>query len=233
MSILDSCAPGDPSYPKWSLFNALTWKLGGGSPYLNKYKDGWIIFNRRAIISAATKHKIPSLLLASVAWSEVGGKPDGWKDHAYNLRSFDWSGPNWVDRNLTVTKTPLETSFGAVSIQLRAVAKELGVNPATLSYGDGLRIISCLKTDVFNLEIVAKHLRGLILRDYPNADTAHLSDEQFIVAGSRYNRGTQRALQDLVDSNQQPPGNPARSYSSYGRAMIRHRQHVASSLKSL
>lgn len=123
--------------------------------------------------------------------------------------------------------------LGRSVFRKRGTRERLGVNPATLSYNDGLRIISCLKTDVFNLEIVAKHLHGLILRDYPNADTAHLSDEQFIIAGSRYNRGTQRALQDLVDSNRQPPGNPARIYSSYGRAMIRHRQHVASLLKSL
>lgn len=233
MKPLNYCAPDEVTHPKWTTFDALTWKLGGGAPSLNRYKDSWIIFNRQKIINSASKHKISPQLLASVAWIEVGGKPDGWKDYAFFLRAIDWSGSDWVNRHLTITgKPPLETSFGAVSIQLRAVAEELGMNPATLSLGDSLRIISCLKKDAFNLDIVAKHLHGLILYDYPDADTANLSDEQFIVAGSRYNRGTQRALADIVDSNLQAPGNSKRIYSSYGRTMIRHKQHIASLLKS-
>lgn len=234
MSPLNYCAPEDIAYPKWTTFDALTWKLGGGAPSLNKYKDGWVNFNRQRIINAANKYNISPQLLASVAWIEVGGKPDGWKDYAYFLRAIDWSGSNRANRHLTITgKSPLETSFGAVSIQLRAVAKELDMDPATLSFGDSLRIISCLKKDAFNLDIVAKHLHGLILYDYPDADTANLSDEQFVVVGSRYNRGTQRALGDIVNSNRQAPGNPARIYSSYGRTMMRHKQHIASLLKSL
>jgi hypothetical protein len=233
MKPLNYCAPEEISYPKWTTFDALTWKTSGGAPSLNKYKDSWVIFNRQRIINTANRHNISPQLLASVAWIEVGGKPDGWKDYAYFLRAIDWSGSDWANRHLTVfSKSPLETSFGGVSIQLRAVAKELDMDPATLSFGDSLRIISCLKKDAFNLDIVAKHLHGLILYDYPDANTANLSEEQFIVAGSRYNRGTQRALKEIINSNRQPPGNPARIYSSYGRTMLRHKQHIAALLKN-
>jgi hypothetical protein len=33
---------------------------------------------------------------------------------------------------------------------------------------------------------------------YPGKDTAHLTDEQIILIGSRYNRGTQREIQALL-----------------------------------
>jgi hypothetical protein len=235
MSGREFCAPDNENYPKWTSWDAFKWKLvpehfGGGFPYLDNYKDAWVLYNRQRIVAVAKKNKIPPVLLGSVAWSEVGGKPDGTKRPWFAFRTFDWSGPDWVDRNLTISKPPGETSFGAVSIQMRAAVRELGLDADTLTYSDELRLVSCLETDVFNLEIVARHLQGLVQHDYPGADGANLSEEQFIVAGARYNRGVERKLSDIVDSLKAAPGSAGREYSSYGRAMVKHREHVESLL---
>ncbi len=231
MSGKEFCAPDDANYPKWSSWDAFRWKLvpqriGGGFQYLSEYKDAWVLYNRLRITAVANEESIPPILLASVAWAEVGGKPDGTKRPAFLARSFDWSGPNWMDRNLTITNRPEATSFGAVSIQLRAATSEMGIKAESLSVSDQLAVVSCLETDLFNLRIVAKHLRGLIRHDYPNANTAVLTEEQFIIAGARYNRGTARALSEIQSSIQSLPGTKSREYSSYGRAMVRHKEHV-------
>ncbi|SEF24880.1 hypothetical protein ABL840_12165 [Variovorax sp. NFACC27] len=235
MSGREFCAPDNANYPKWTSWDAFKWqmlpqRLGGGFPHLSDYKDAWVLYNRLRIVAVAKKYQISPVLLGSVAWAEVGGKPDGSKRPMFALRSFDWSGPDWVDRNLTITKPPGQTSFGAVSIQMRAATRELGLDPDSLSYEEELKLVSCLEQDLFNLEIVARHLQGLVLHDYPGADTENLSEEQFVVAGARYNRGIERQLSDIVDSLKATPGSSGREYSSYGRAMVKHREHVESLL---
>lgn len=225
------CSPEQDSYPKWNSWDVLRWKYwpqawGGGTPVLTAYKNAWVLHNRERIAQAARQHAISPILLASVSWAEVGGKPDGSKVPVFLHRSFDWSGPDWMDRHLSITKPPQQTSFGAVSIQLRAAAAELQLDAERLTLAQQLRLIECLQTDAFNLDIVARHLRGLILYDYPHADPRHPSEEQFIVAGARYNRGTQRALADILGSLRAAPGSSARAYSEYGRAMLRHRPDI-------
>src|SRR5690349_10233401 len=117
------CSSSAPSYPRWTAVDLALWqlvpdRLGGGRRYLFAYKDAWIRFNARHIKAAARNAAIPPKLLAGVAWLEIGGMPDFVDDIAFPVRSFDWSGPDWVDRNLTITKNPGLTSMGAVSIQL-------------------------------------------------------------------------------------------------------------------
>jgi hypothetical protein len=226
------CDPGTPGYPKWTALDAMEWKLlpdtfGGGSVHLFDYKDAWVKYNRNRIKMAAASRLIPPLLLGSVAWAEAGGMPDFVKgDVVFPLRSFDWSGPHWVDRYLTITSPPGKTSFGEISIELRVAARELGITLSMLPYSKQQDLARCLETDTFNIDVVARHLHRLILYDYPGIDTAHLTDEQFIVAGSRYNRGTQRALADFIASLTAPEGSPTRQYTEYGRSMIRHRDRV-------
>ena len=92
----------DDSYPKWTVWDALKWylfpnKRGGGMKYLNAFKDSWIIYNKDRIFSAASSAKIPPLLLAGVAWNEVGGMPDFADSFALPVRSFDWSAQTgWI-----------------------------------------------------------------------------------------------------------------------------------------
>lgn len=111
-------------------------------------------------------------------------------------------------------------SVGSVAIQLRAVAETLRLDPAQLSALQQFQLATCLYNNDFNLRIVAQHLKELIIYDYPEANTVMLNDEQIILAGSRYNRGTARSKQDFIDSIQAPKGDPARVWSSYGRRIV-------------
>jgi len=228
MSGREFCASDNSSHPKWSSWDIVKWralseKIGGGRAYLEAYKDGWIVYNKFRIKSAAEQHRIPPVLLACVAWAEVGGKPDGIKRPAFQIRTLQ---RRLAGRPVKFGKPPEETSVGAVSIQLRIASKELGIPIEVLSYSDRMKLITCLETDSFNLNIVAQHLKNLILFDYPGIDTSNLTDEQFIVAGSRYNRGIERALGDFLNSIKVLPGSQGRQFSEYGRRMLEHRDHV-------
>jgi len=227
------CNPGAASYPKWSGFDAIWWKfgpeaLGGGRPTLMRYKAGWIVFNKTEILAAARDNRIPADLLGCVAFNEVGGDPPFIKRSVVlPLRQFDWSCSDWgTDLCKPITKPPAATSEGAIKIQLRIAASVIGYNPKSLDSKQQNALTECLETDQFNIAVVAKLLHDIILFDYPKADTTNLSDEQFILAGSRYNRGNARPLADFQKSLKDKPGAPSREFTSYGRSMMNHRGEV-------
>jgi hypothetical protein len=219
------------SFPKWTPWDFVKWKVvptrfGGGVKHLVNYKDGWVMYNRTRIVHAALGAKIPIELLAGIAWIEAGGMPDLIDSIALPVRSFDWCGPDLVDRHRTITSNPNKTSFGSVSIQLRVAAKMFGIDIENLDYVEKLRLSRALEVDAVNLHVVAKHIFNLIKFDYPDADTANLNDEQIGVVGSRYNRGTSRSKEDLIESLNASPGSQIREYSSNGRTILRHRGRV-------
>lgn len=230
------CDLSVPNQRKWSGWDAILWKFwperwGGGVLRLIEFKDAWIVYNRERIVTTAKDAAIPADLLGGVAYAEVGGMPDFVKrDVMLPLRQFDWSGPGWVDRHLTVTKAPALTSVGSLAIQLGEAVRYTSLS-SRMTDAQQSALARCLETDAFNLKIVAAHLRALILHDYPEANTTTLSEEQFVVAGSRYNRGVARDLKDFLQSMSDPPGSSTRSYTEYGRAMVRHRAHVRALLK--
>lgn len=141
--------------PTWGLVDLFAWKLlprklGGGTAYIQKFKDAWVQHNKDTIRSTAGRLKIPAELLAGVCWIEVGGDPNFIDRVAFEVRSFDWSGPEWVDQNLTVTTDPAKTSFGPASIQLRTAAVTLGLSPAEMTTADLRSLANCLQKDVYN-----------------------------------------------------------------------------------
>lgn len=219
------CSPeGDASYPKWSYWDWVSWKSMGKG--LKEYKDGWIVYNRARIGAAAQIKKIPALLLACVAHAEVGGKPDASKRPAFLMRSFDWMGSPKSNKK-AVLKPPEQISFGAVSIQLRDAAHELGWNAEAMSFKNQLNLMHCLEIDAFNTNVVAKHLHSLIFYNFSDInDTQVLTDEQFIIVGARYIRGIEHSRKDIEESIKSAPGSSGREYSGYGRATIRHREEV-------
>ena len=148
-----------------------------------------------------------------------GGAPDVQDSITFPVRSLFWSGPGWMDRLSSIKRLTL-TSVGSISMQLEVAARELNLKTENMRFADQGRLKMCLEQDAFNLDVVAKHLRGLILYDYPDANTLSLTKEQWIVVGSRYNRGTARPLQDFIASMQAKEGSDSRVYSSYGRAML-------------
>lgn len=235
MSDKEFCAPDNSNYPKWSTWDVFKWRalserFGGGKAYLEAYKDGWTLYNKFKIKDASEQRHIPAILLACVAWAEVGGKPDGIKKPVFQERSLQ---QYLAGRPTLFGKPPENTSFGAVSMQLRVAAKELGLLVERMPYSERMKLIACLETDAFNLAVVAQHLQSLILYDNPGIDTSNLSDEQFVVVGARYNRGIERSLTDITNSMKLPPGTKGREFSEYGRRMLEHRAHVSSLLNKV
>lgn len=208
---------------RWSIVHVLAWKavperLGGGDAFLWKFKDVWVRYNRNLIKKHASENRIPAELLAGVAHIEVGGDPTEQDTLVFAVRAFNWSGPKWFDDHLTVTKHPAMTSFGPVSMQLRTAVRTLGRDPDTMSSAELLSLGWALERDAYNLELAAKHLRDLILYDFPGIDTTKLTEEQIVVVGSRYNRGTvsmEKLKQDL----------------SYGKVILKRWSHMTKLLK--
>ncbi len=193
------------------------WKLvpsrfGGGKEYIQKFKDAWVRHNRNRIQVAATQNKLPVELLAGVCWIEVGGDPNIIDRVAFEVRSFDWSGPPFVDKDLTITKNPSKTSFGSVSIQLRTAAQTLGMDPSEMSSAQLSGLANCLQRDVFNIDTVASHLRQLADHD---GFSSPLTREQVRIIGARYNRGIGLTL-DQIKKN-----------TSYGNFIINHWQRFS------
>lgn len=232
--LMDLCnADSNENYPKWGVIDAAWWQTFGGDDYLNKYKDSYLIYHRTSIKKIASQYKIPADLLGSVARIEAGGKPDGVKQYVVlPIRQLDYSGPDWIDKHLTMTNPPENTSIGIVAIQIRIISEMFGKNPEKLSINDVNYISNCLQKDIFNLNVVAKHLHDLIVYDFPDIDTTNLTDEQFIIAGSRYNRGKERNLNDFKQSiNADTSDYSSRVYTSYGRTMLRNRNKVKALLE--
>lgn len=197
---LQACTEAD-NHVRWGLWDLFKWKLvparfGGGRLHIRQFKDGWVRYHRDHINRAAEAHAIPAELLAGTAWIEVGGDPGFIDRIAYQVRSFDWSGPDLTDR-MTVTRHPLSTSFGPVSMQLQTAAQTMGLNVDNLQARDWNALAGCLQQDRSNIRLVAAHLRQLVLHDFPDVDTRRLTRDQIRVVGARYNRGTGPSLQQI------------------------------------
>jgi hypothetical protein len=200
--------------PVWGVMDVLQWKLvpekwGGGVGYIQKFKDSWVIHNRQTIKFAAAEFKLPAELLAGVCWIEVGGDPNFIDSVAFEVRAFDWSGPEYVDRYLTLTSPPEKTSFGFVSMQLRTAAKTLGLDATKMKASDLRRLAACLEKDNYNINLVARHLRELA--DYDNLPS-QLSMDDIRVVGARYNRGIIPTLAEIKRN------------TSYGNFIVKHWQ---------
>ncbi|GKQ44974.1 hypothetical protein PSTH2693_07480 [Pseudomonas syringae pv. theae] len=92
-----------------------------------------------------------------------------------------------------MTKDPIKTSFGWVSIQLRTAAITLGMNPDEMDVSQLRSLANCIETDIYNIDIAAKHIR--MLADYEHFSTIGMEEVRII--GARYNWGTSRSLDEL------------------------------------
>lgn len=140
--------------------------LGGDPDHLRKFKSTWVRFHGIGIVRYATVYNIPKLLLAGVAWIEVGGDPDWIDSIAHKVRTFDHLGDPYLE-SLTITKKPKMTSTGDVSIQIRRAAETLGMDSKKLSAKQQQMLVSLLKNEVANIAVVAKHLWHLSKVDIP------------------------------------------------------------------
>ncbi|MDA8479784.1 hypothetical protein NNO04_13855 [Citrobacter sp. Awk 4] len=233
MDNLIFCKVDEFGFPHWDGIDFLRWMvlptdwdLEIGSAYLWLYKTAWLVHYRSMIKQYAHEAQIPALLLAGVAVSEVGGMPDRAKSIGV-LQAKQVIDEIIGEKN----KYSNTTSVGSIAIQLGVAAQTLGIDPTTLDHFQQFRLSQCLLNNSFNIRVVAFHLRDLILYDNPGIDTTILTDEQIILAGSRYNRGTQRSANDIISSIHDPIGSPTREYSEYGRRILQKKQSLLNILE--
>lgn len=209
--------------PSWTLWNVIEWQFGFrtglNKNFLLKFKNKWVRHNKPFITSNAKTYKFPPELLAGICWIEVGGDPEFIDRFAFYVRTFDWSGPDWVDNHLTITKHPERTSFGAVSMQLRTAVKTLGLNPASVNHGELSQLADCLQVDVYNIGLVARHLRQIIDLDKLQDNPPELNETAIKVAGARYNRGLEPSLEEIKKN------------TSYGDFILKRWQLLSELLK--
>lgn len=223
--IMDASAKySDPGASKfvWTTGDVLTWKCGstcgGGNEYLFKRKAQFTSHYRNVLKDAAVKYDIPEFLLAGVAFTEFGGDPMWIDDVADGVRSFDWSGPDWMDRNMTITKDPNLTSFGNISIQVRRTAEELGYDVKNMSSDERSALIASLKNPIQNIYIAAKHLSTLRKIDFASKPTTQLTADDIKVIATRYNRGPDLSLEQIKKN------------LSYGNSLYNHQTEVNNAL---
>ncbi|MCG3463393.1 hypothetical protein L7G72_16440 [Xenorhabdus bovienii] len=223
------CTVDELGFPRFDAFDYVRYRALPNNPvyvtgesYLWAYKAAYLQYNKDLIIKYAHEANIPVLLLAGVAVAEAGGTPDRFK--AYGVLQVRQLIDNTINGN---NKKSNATSVGVLAIQLRAAAETLGIDPSTLTTKQQLQLSNCLLTDDFNIKIVAMHLRDLIIFDNQNIkDTRILTDEQLILAGSRYNRGIARDKNDIIKSISSPVGAKDRKYSSYGRKILEKKKSI-------
>ncbi|WP_380180223.1 hypothetical protein [Kalamiella sp. sgz302252] len=217
------------SFPKWTFLDVALWKglpnnsrFVTGESRLWAYKAAWLHYNRDRIINYAEREKIPVLLLAGVAITEVAGTPERFKAYGvlqfYQLRDYFESSGNTISN---------KTSVGSIAIQLRAAAEVLNIDASKLTTTQQLQLANCLLGDDFNIDVAAKHLKSLILFDNPGlSDAREIDDELIMLAASRYNRGIERKKEDFISSLRAPVGSLSRKYTSYGRSMIEKKDTI-------
>lgn len=214
-------------FQKWSAWDAVLWYflpdyddlVRTGEPRSLAYKLAYLQFNKDLLIYYSQLENIPVLLLAGVAFNEVGGMPE--KSKAYGVLQIHQL-MDFIKRD--GNKISNATSVGSLAIQLRAAAETLGLDASTLTTTQQLQLANCLLDDDFNISIVARHLKSLILFDNPGLiNTGVLTDDQLIIAGSRYNRGIERKKEDFILSIESNAAPEVRNYSSYGRTILRRK----------
>lgn len=226
MSNFIFCTVDKHGFPHWDGIDFLRWKilptnwgLITGDAYLWVYKSAWLVYHRDLVKQYAHEARIPDFLLAGVAVSEVGGTPERFK--GVGVLQARMVIEELIGSNNEYSNS---TSVGSIATQLGVAAKTLGIDPASLDHFQQFQLSQCLLNNDFDIRVVAFHLRDLILFDNPGIDTENLTDEQVILAGSRYNRGIQRSSQDIIDSIYAPKGHVTREYSEYGRSIISKKQ---------
>lgn len=160
--------------PTWGASDVAWWKTLGGQQFLYDYKDRWVRGYRNAIRAAADTYDIPRVLLAGVAWIEVGGDPDWIDTVAYWVRGSEGE---------------LTTSIAPMSLQVRRAAEELGYNPALMTDDQRDAVLESLQDPQQAIFIAARHLASLRDVDFRGKGAADLTAEEVAVIATRYNRG--------------------------------------------
>jgi hypothetical protein len=205
----------------WTTSDILKWKCGttcgGGREYIFKRKAEFTSHYRNVIKIAAKKYDIPEFLLGAIAFTEFGGDPMWIDDVAYNIRSLDRSGPDWMDKEV-MTKDPNLTSFGNLSIQFRRAAEELDYDVNTLSPDETNALYNSVNNPIENIYIAAKHISTLKKGQFGNTPAIKLTKDDIIIIATRYNRGPDISTEKLKEN------------LSYGNSIYKHEEEINNAL---
>jgi hypothetical protein len=202
---------------KWTTWDIAVWKTPvlGNSNHLWDKKSEYLTNYNDVIQDAAKQYDIPVFLLAGINYTEFGGDPMWIDDIAHGVRSFDWSGPDWIDNNLTITKNPDLTSFGNTSIQVRRALEMLDYTSATSTQKS--KVINSLKDPIEDIYMAARHLDVLRNVDYSGKSADQLTDEEIQIIASRYNVGPDVSI-DTAKS------------ASYGKSIFKNKDDILEAL---
>jgi len=172
--------------------------IDGRDSYNSDPKLNFVAYYADVIRDAAERFDIPHLLLAGVAYIEFGGLPSFMDNVTYGVRSFDWSGPDWVNENLTITNHPDRTSFGNINIQVRRGFEMFGYdNPTSQQRAEVLR---SLQDHIENIYMAALHLSILRDIDFAGLSAHEFTDEEIRIVATRYNRGPEISLERVLEN---------------------------------
>lgn len=214
--------------PRWTTIHFLTYAtlrqldfsvFRPGYEFVSSFKYDWIRYHRVAIKSAARANEYPALLLAGVAWQEVGGGHAAEDWAAFAIRSADAYRPSVLDTAFPIlAKDPKDTSFGPIQMQLDVAAETKSLDFSQLHLVDKILLMKLLERDEANIVLAAKHLRYLI--DYDDLQTTppKLSDESIAIAATRYNRGIEPNLDEIKRG------------ISYGEGIIKRKEKILKAL---
>lgn len=79
-------------------------------------------------------------------------------------------------------------------------------------------LANCLQNDIFNIQLVARHLSQLAERDGFQSSLPHLTEEQIRIIGARYNRGMSLTLEKIKED------------TSYGNFIVNNWLHFSNLL---
>ncbi|WP_311202164.1 hypothetical protein [Erwinia pyrifoliae] len=128
-------------------------RFATGDYYLWAYKTAYLIYHRGLINNIAREERVPVILLAGVAVSEVGGAPDRLK--AMGVLQFRQLIVDSLNGDNSASNA---TSVGLIAMQIRVAAETTGLDPKKLTMRQQDRLATCLLSDSFNIRAVAQHL---------------------------------------------------------------------------
>lgn len=207
----------NPNNVAWTNSDIIRWKTTGGKDYLFQRKAEFVKYYSGVIKHAAKMNGIPPFLLAGIAFTEFGGKPDWLKKNVRSIREFDWSGPDVVDKNLTITNNPDKTSFGDMAVQLGRAGKELGYESLNETNRDAIQ--KSLLDPVIGIYIAALHIKRLKDVDFKNTPVDKLTQEDIQIIATRYNRGLEMSKEKIKQN------------TSYGRSIYKHKKEINNALR--
>lgn len=171
-----------PSVEEWGNFvNPGKYLLDvaiGNTDNIHDFKMQWINGYKDVINAAAKQYDIPPLLVAGVAYVEVGGDPEGSDAIMHSLREIS-----------PVGKSADLTSFGNLSVQVAVAAETLGYDFKNLTDIQKEMVIESLEDSKENIFIASRNLAVLKYRDFGSTPANDLSDDQIKITATRHMLG--------------------------------------------